>query len=39
MIFAEDALSQDKFLGGKLLISQPKAGYRAAMDPVLLADV
>lgn len=37
MIFAEDALSQDKFLGGKLLISQPKAGYRAAMDPVLLA--
>lgn len=27
----------DDFLGGKLRILQPKQGYRAAMDPVLLA--
>ena len=29
--------TQDDFLGGKLSICQPKVGYRAAMDPVLLA--
>jgi tRNA1(Val) A37 N6-methylase TrmN6 len=27
----------DKFLGGRLVISQPKTGYRAGVDPVLLA--
>ena len=30
-------VSQDKFLGGRLLISQLKRGYRAGTDPVLLA--
>ncbi len=29
--------SEDKFLGGKLAISQLKSGYRAGNDPVLLA--
>lgn len=29
--------TQDDFLGGKLKVLQPKQGYRAAMDPVLLA--
>lgn len=32
-----DALSRDVFLGGRLAIWQPLAGYRAATDPVLLA--
>ena len=27
----------DKFLGGRLIIRQPKNGYRAGIDPVLLA--
>ena len=31
------ALSEDGFLGGRLRIRQPRAGYRAATDPVLLA--
>ena len=31
------ALSEDGFLGGRLRIRQPREGYRAAMDPVLLA--
>ncbi len=30
-------LTQDQFLGGRLTISQPRHGYRAATDPVLLA--
>ena len=30
-------LTQDAFLGGRLHIWQPKTGYRAATDPVLLA--
>ena len=29
--------SIDEFLGGKLKIKQPKKGYRAGIDPVLLA--
>ncbi len=33
----EDALSRDAFLGGRLTLAQPKAGYRAGIDPVLLA--
>lgn len=36
-MFAEADLSCDAFLGGRLRIWQPKQGYRAAMDPVLLA--
>lgn len=32
-----DDLSQDAFLGGKLHLLQPKNGYRAGVDPVLLA--
>ena len=30
-------LTEDGFLGGRLRILQPKTGYRAATDPVLLA--
>jgi tRNA1(Val) A37 N6-methylase TrmN6 len=33
----EDALSRDEFLGGQLRLWQPKQGYRAGVDPVLLA--
>lgn len=36
-MFAEDALSDDKFLCGRLRLLQPVHGYRAATDPVLLA--
>lgn len=32
-----DQLTHDAFLGGKLLLWQPRKGYRAATDPVLLA--
>jgi len=35
--FSPDQLSVDGFLGGRLSVSQPRAGYRAATDPVLLA--
>ena len=31
------ALTSDAFLGGRLTILQPKIGYRAGIDPVLLA--
>lgn len=34
---AEVELTQDAFLGGRLRIWQPKSGYRAGVDPVLLA--
>lgn len=37
MSFAPDALSLDGFLGGRLRLWQPRQGYRAATDPVLLA--
>ena len=30
-------LTDDGFLGGRLRILQPRVGYRAATDPVLLA--
>ncbi len=30
-------LTQDKLLGGKVTLTQPRHGYRAAIDPVLLA--
>lgn len=36
-MFADDALTDDAFLGGRLYLWQPKYGYRAATDPVLLA--
>ncbi len=36
-MFADTDLSDDAFLGGKLQLWQPIAGYRAATDPVLLA--
>ncbi|MCU0902932.1 MAG: methyltransferase [Tabrizicola sp.] len=36
-MFAEDELSDDKFLCGRLRLLQPVKGYRAATDPVLLA--
>lgn len=31
------ALSEDRFLGGRLAILQPRRGYRAATDPLFLA--
>jgi len=37
MGFCDADLSRDVFLGGRLTILQPKRGYRAATDPVLLA--
>ncbi|EEW24815.1 tRNA1(Val) (adenine(37)-N6)-methyltransferase [Rhodobacter ferrooxidans] len=36
-MFAETDLSDDAFLGGRLHLLQPRRGYRAASDPVLLA--
>ncbi len=36
-MFADDALTEDKFLCGRLVLWQPREGYRAATDPVLLA--
>lgn len=32
-----DALTRDDFLGGQVQLLQPKTGYRAGVDPVLLA--
>ena len=37
MSFSDDELSSDRFLDGRAELWQPKHGYRAAMDPVLLA--
>jgi tRNA1(Val) A37 N6-methylase TrmN6 len=36
-VFADSDLTDDGFLGGSLRILQPRDGYRAATDPVLLA--
>lgn len=36
-LFADSELTHDAFLGGRLRLWQPKAGYRAGVDPVLLA--
>lgn len=33
----QDTLTQDAFLGGRVILWQPRAGYRAGVDPVLLA--
>ncbi len=38
-MFAVGDLTDDGFLGGRLRILQPRVGYRAATDPVLLAAV
>ena len=35
--FAPQDLTEDHFLGGRLRLLQPRVGYRAATDPVLLA--
>ncbi|MEK0162291.1 methyltransferase [Phaeobacter sp. A36a-5a] len=35
--FEDSALSQDAFLGARVQLLQPKQGYRAGVDPVLLA--
>jgi len=35
--FAADQLSRDAFLGGRVFLHQPRRGYRAGVDPVLLA--
>ncbi|WP_158969027.1 tRNA1(Val) (adenine(37)-N6)-methyltransferase [Chachezhania sediminis] len=35
--FADSDLTLDAFLGGALMLSQPRKGYRAGVDPVLLA--
>lgn len=37
MPFAPEELTTDAFLGGRLIIRQPRDGYRAGVDPVLLA--
>ena len=35
--FAPDDLTQDAFLGGRVQLWQPRRGYRAGVDPVMLA--
>jgi tRNA1(Val) A37 N6-methylase TrmN6 len=35
--FAGDDLTEDALLGGRVRLAQPRRGYRAATDPVLLA--
>ncbi len=35
--FSSDALTHDAFLGGRIRLWQPRRGYRAGIDPVLLA--
>lgn len=37
MAFGAEELTTDAFLGGRLTLRQPRAGYRAGVDPVLLA--
>ena len=37
MTFPEEALTTDRFLGGRLSVLQPRDGYRAGVDPVFLA--
>ncbi|TDE39657.1 tRNA1(Val) (adenine(37)-N6)-methyltransferase [Antarcticimicrobium sediminis] len=36
-VFSEDELSRDVFLGGRIVLHQPRRGYRAGVDPLLLA--
>lgn len=35
--WADEALTRDAFLGGRVTLLQPRRGYRAGTDPVLLA--
>lgn len=35
--FAPEELSRDAFLGGRVMLKQPRRGYRAGVDPVFLA--
>lgn len=35
--FSDDTLTQDAFLNGRVMVLQPRNGYRAATDPVFLA--
>ena len=37
MGFARADVTDDKFLGGQLMLMQPRDGYRAGVDPVFLA--
>jgi tRNA1(Val) A37 N6-methylase TrmN6 len=37
MGFSDSELTCDRFLGGRISAFQPKSGYRAGVDPVLLA--
>ncbi len=37
MGFTREAITTDKFLGGQLVLMQPRQGYRAGVDPVFLA--
>lgn len=37
LILAVDELTSDAFLGGRVHLTQPRSGYRAGVDPVLLA--
>ncbi len=37
MGFARADLTNDKFMGGQLMLKQPRDGYRAGVDPVFLA--
>ena len=37
MSFAPEELTRDAFLDGRIRLWQPRAGYRAATDPILLA--
>jgi len=34
---AEDRISEDSILDGRMILLQPKSGFRAAIDPILLA--
>jgi tRNA1(Val) A37 N6-methylase TrmN6 len=35
--FAEDALTRDGFLGGRVFVRQPRRGFRSSVDAVLMA--
>ncbi len=37
MGFARSEITEDRFLGGRLTLMQPREGYRAGIDPVFLA--
>ncbi len=36
-MFAAEALTDDTLIDGRVRLAQPRRGYRAAIDPVLLA--